>query len=110
MARVVGPRVCGLSASCRSPGAMHPAAAAVTELVLLRSSLPDIPLRAGTLLHARVLERHGAHGIIDLAGAILTAELPDAAEPGARLRVRVAEATGERLHLRMEQAPASPPA
>jgi hypothetical protein len=81
----------------------------VTELVLLRTSMPDIPLRAGTLLHARVLERHAAQAIIDLAGAILTAELPEHVEAGSRLRLRVAEATAERLHLRMEPAPAPVP-
>jgi hypothetical protein len=87
---------------------VHPASG-VTELVLLRTSLPDVPLRAGTLLHARVLERQGGQGIIDLAGAILTAELPEGVEAGARLRVRVAETSAERLHLRMEPPPAPPP-
>jgi hypothetical protein len=88
---------------------MQPAVPAVTELVLLRTSLPDIPLRAGTLLHARVLERHGGQGIIDLAGAILTAELPEHVEAGSRLRLRVRDATAERLHLRLEPAPVAVP-
>jgi hypothetical protein len=79
------------------------------ELVLLRATLPDVPLRPGTLLHARVLERHGSQGVIDLAGAILTAELPEEAAAGDRLRLRVAEATPERLHLRLEPAPVPPP-
>src|SRR5438552_1249138 len=79
------------------------------DLVLLRAAAPDIALRPGTLLPARVLERHGAHhGLIDLAGAVLAAELPPAVEAGTRLRLRVAGTEADRLLLRIEQQPPPP--
>ena len=78
--------------------------------LLLRTQAPDLVLRPGMALAARVLETHGKMGIISLAGVPLTAELPEGLEPGARLRLIVAEATAERVVLRMtDQPPPAPP-
>jgi hypothetical protein len=83
------------------------------DLVLLRSTAPDLPLVVGRILAARVVERHGQHGVINLAGAYLTAELPEDVQAGDRLRLVVQEARGDRAVLALAQEPpplAQPPA
>jgi hypothetical protein len=79
------------------------------DLVLLRSTAPDLPLVVGRVLAARVVERRGQHGVINLAGAYLTAELPDELKIGDRLRLIVQEASGERAVLALAQEPPSGP-
>src|SRR5204863_6072650 len=79
------------------------------DLVLLRGLLADLPLRDGTVLGARVLERDGARGLLALEGGRVWATLPEGIEPGARLRLRVVEATAERVHLQVVPDPASRP-
>jgi len=70
--------------------------------MLLRAAAPDLALLPGRSLMASVLERGPQHvGIINLAGAILTAELPEDVRPGDRLRLVVKEATNERLLLQI---------
>ncbi|HYV15182.1 MAG TPA: hypothetical protein VE972_04105 [Conexibacter sp.] len=71
------------------------------DLVLLRSAAPDLPLAVGRVLAARVIERNGKHGILNLAGALLTAELPDEVQVGDRLRLIVRETTAERVVLQL---------
>ncbi len=70
------------------------------DAVLLRGLLPDIKLAVGTQLLGRVLERHAQHGLLNLAGAVLVAELPDDVEAGQRLRLAVSD-VGERVVLRV---------
>jgi hypothetical protein len=79
------------------------------DLVLLRSTAPDLPLVVGRILAARVVERHGQHGVINLAGAYLTAELPEEVQAGDRLRLVVQEASGDRAVLALAQEPPSGP-
>lgn len=79
------------------------------DLVLLRSTAPDLPLVVGRVLAARVVERRGQHGVINLAGAYLTAELPDELRVGDRLRLVVQEARGEQVVLALAQEPPSGP-
>jgi hypothetical protein len=79
------------------------------DLVLLRSTAPDLPLVVGRVLAARVVERHGRHGVINLAGAYLTAELPEEIQAGDRLRLVVQEARGDRAVLALAQEPPSGP-
>ncbi|HEU4701865.1 MAG TPA: hypothetical protein VFS37_05220 [Conexibacter sp.] len=79
------------------------------DLVLLRSTAPDLPLVVGRVLAARVVERHGQHGVINLAGAYLTAELPEEVQAGDRLRLVVQEARGDRAVLALAQQPPSGP-
>jgi hypothetical protein len=77
------------------------------DLVLLRATAPDLPLIAGRVLVARVAERHGQHGIINLAGAYLTAELPEEVQVGDRLRLVVQGTSGEQLMLALAEGPPS---
>lgn len=81
------------------------------DLVLLRSTAPDLPLVVGRVLAARVVDRHGSHGVINLAGAYLTAELPDEVKAGDRLRLVVQGMTGDKavLALAGDPRPAPPP-
>lgn len=79
------------------------------DLVLLRSTAPDLPLVVGRVLAARVVERHGQHGVINLAGAYLTAELPDEVQAGDKLRLVVQDTSGGRAVLALAQEPPSGP-
>src|SRR3954451_19433831 len=67
------------------------------DLVLLRGLLPDLPLRPGTLVTGRVLDAR----TLVLGGVRLAAQLPEGVEAGAVLRLRVEEASTERVHLRV---------
>src|SRR5690242_4408116 len=78
------------------------------EAALLRSQLPDLVLRPGMTLPARVMERHGQMGLLLLAGTPLSAQLPDELQAGDRLRLRV-EDVGEQVVLRTVDTPASGP-
>src|SRR3954464_1557602 len=76
------------------------------QAALLRAQLPELVLRPGMTLPARVMERHGQMGILLLAGTPLSAQLPDELKAGDRLRLRV-EDGGEQGVLRTGEAPAA---
>jgi len=83
------------------------------QAALLRAQLPELVLRPGMTLPARVMERHGQMGLLLLAGTPLSAQLPDELKAGDRLRLRV-EDVGEQVVLRTVESPsqqqqASPP-
>ncbi|MEA2467722.1 MAG: hypothetical protein QOJ57_1848 [Thermoleophilaceae bacterium] len=83
------------------------------EAALLRKQLPDLLLRPGMTLFARVTERQGQHGIIVLAGSPLVAQLPDEVQAGDKLRLLVEDTRGERVTMKLVQdqpvaAPANP--
>jgi hypothetical protein len=78
------------------------------EAALLRAQLPELVLRPGMTLPARVMERHGQMGLLLLAGTPLAAQLPDELKAGDRLRLRVDD-VGEQVVLRMVETPASGP-
>ena len=82
------------------------------DALLLRTRLPELVLRPGLSVVARVAARgQGEHGVLVLAGVPLTAKLPEAVEAGETLRLHVTEVTEERVVMRMESpvaAPASP--
>src|SRR5690349_12308334 len=69
------------------------------QLVLLRSLLGELPLKPGTVMAARVIDAR----TIALAGVRMPATLPEGLEPGVAMRVRVREASGERLLLQIVQ-------
>ena len=75
------------------------------ELILLRSVLPELVIRPGMALAARVAERQGRHGIITIAGNPLVAELPEGVERGENLRLRVDEVTGDKVFMRLMEQP-----
>jgi hypothetical protein len=76
------------------------------EAALLRAQLPELVLRPGMTLPARVIERHGQFGVLLLAGTPLSAELPDELAAGDRLRLRVEDIAGDRVLLRAMESPA----
>lgn len=81
------------------------------DLVLLRGLLADVPLRPGAVLGARVLEREGNRGLLALEGGRVWATLPEGVQAGSRLRLRVVEASRERVHLQVvQEAEAQQPA
>src|SRR5256885_15947926 len=64
------------------------------EASLIRRQLPDLLLRPGMTLFARVAEREGRHGIIVLAGSPLVAGLPRGGQGGGQPRLLVQETPG----------------
>ena len=69
---------------------------------MLKAELPALVLRPGMMLAARVAETHGNRGLLMIANAALAAELPDGVQAGDTLKLRVQEATGDRIVMRME--------
>jgi hypothetical protein len=74
------------------------------DALALRSQLPDLRLREGASVVARVAARQAEHGVIVLAGAPLVAKLPPEIEAGQTLHLKVAEVTPEQVTLRLDQA------
>src|SRR3954463_16704349 len=80
------------------------------EAALIRRQLPDLLLRPGMTLFARVAEREGRHGIIVLAGSPLVAELPDEVQVGDKLRLLVQDTRGDRVAMKLiQEQPAAAP-
>jgi hypothetical protein len=74
------------------------------KTLLLQTQLPDVQLRAGTSVVARVASRGEQHGVIVIAGIPLSAQLPkDVGMAGETLRLAVADVTPERVTLQLEQ-------
>lgn len=72
--------------------------------LLLQTQLPDIQLRPGTSVVARVASRGEQHGVLVIAGIPLTAELPkEVGRAGETLRLAVSDVTPERVTLQLEQ-------
>src|SRR4051794_28193155 len=77
------------------------------EAAFFRRAMPDLILREGSTLAARVAERHGRHGVITLGGTPLLAELPDGVKTGDTLQLLVADTRGEKVVMRLlQEAPA----
>jgi hypothetical protein len=80
------------------------------EAALLRRQMPDLLLKPGMTLMARVSEREGRHGIIVLAGSPLVAQLPDEVQAGDKLRLMVEDTRGERVTMKLvNEQPTAPP-
>jgi hypothetical protein len=77
---------------------------------LLRNQAPELVLRLGSTVAARVLERHGARGLIAIGNAVLAAELPEQVKAGDRLRLLVHDANGDRITLKLVHEVQSQPA
>src|SRR3954454_15202380 len=78
---------------------------------LLRAQLPDVPLREGASMMARVASRGESHAVIVIAGIPVTAQIPPEVQAGATLKLKVEEVTPERVTLRIDpQQPAQPQA
>ena len=74
------------------------------DALALRAKLPELTLREGASVVARVAAREAGHGVIVLAGVPLVAKLPPEVETGQTLHLRVAEVTPEQVTLRLDQA------
>ena len=53
------------------------------DALLLRTQLPDLPIREGSSLMARVASRGDTHAVLVIAGLPVTAKLPPEVEAGA---------------------------
>jgi hypothetical protein len=89
---------------------MEPIAVAAA---LLREQLPDVTLRPGSTVVARVASVNQQHAVLVLAGVPLTAEVPPGLENGTTLRLKVREVTPERVTLQIDPqsqaVPQAPP-
>lgn len=89
------------------------------DALLLRTQMPELVLRPGLSVVARVAARgEGPLGVLVLAGVPLTAHLPEEVEAGETLRLTVSEVSPERVTMKLEpqtpavvpgQAPPPPP-
>jgi len=82
------------------------------QAALIKAQLPDVTLRAGTSVVARVLSRGEHHGVIVIAGIPLTATLPEEiGKTGETLRLSVSDVTPERVTLKLDEVvnPAAQP-
>jgi hypothetical protein len=79
------------------------------KTLLLKEAMPELILRPGMSVVARVASRAEQHGILVLAGVPLTAQLPEEAKAGATLRLKVTEVTPERVTLQLDGPPLLPP-
>ncbi|MDP9383764.1 MAG: hypothetical protein M3P50_00745, partial [Actinomycetota bacterium] len=85
---------------------MHPVS---LDVALLRLQLPDLVLRPGMSVVARVASRgEGTAASLVLAGALLKATVPAEVRAGETLRLTVAETSAERIVLRLEGSQAPP--
>jgi hypothetical protein len=74
------------------------------QTLLLRAQLPDVTLRPGTSVVARVLSRGEHHGVLVSAGVPLSAQLPtDVGATGETLRLTVSDVTADRVTMRLDQ-------
>jgi len=74
------------------------------QTLLLRTQLPEVTLRPGTSIVARVLSRGDQHGVLVIAGIPLSAQLPEAiGKTGETLRLTVSDVTPDRVTLQLDQ-------
>jgi hypothetical protein len=76
---------------------------------LLRAQLPDVPIREGATMMARVASKGEGRAVLVIAGMPLTAEVPPEVPAGATLKLKVKEVSAERVWLQIDhQAPSAP--
>jgi hypothetical protein len=73
------------------------------QLITLQQVMPDVTLRLGQSLLARVAERHGDRGILMIAGQPLVAQLPEHVRPGDVLKLAVRDITAEQVVMQMHE-------
>jgi hypothetical protein len=69
---------------------------------LLRAQLPEVPLREGAVMMARVASRGESHAVIVIAGIPVTAQVPPEVQAGATLKLKVTDVSPERVMLQIE--------
>jgi len=73
------------------------------QLITLQQVMPDVTLRLGQSLLARVAERHGDKGILMIAGQPLVAQLPEHVRAGDVLKLAVRDITAEQVVMQMHE-------
>ena len=73
------------------------------QLITLQQVMPDVTLRLGQSLLARVAERHGDRGILMIAGQPLVATLPENVRAGDVLKLAVRDITAEQVVMQMHE-------
>jgi hypothetical protein len=73
------------------------------QLITLQQVMPDVTLRLGQSLLARVAERHGDRGILMIAGQPLVATLPENVRAGDVLKLAVRDVTAEQVVMQMHE-------
>jgi hypothetical protein len=74
---------------------------------LLRAQLPDVPIREGASMLARVASKGESHAVLVIAGIPVTAELPPEVPEGATLKLKVKEVSAERVWLQIDPQPSA---
>jgi hypothetical protein len=80
------------------------------QLITLQQVMPDVSLRLGQSLVARVAERHGDRGILMIAGQPLVAQLPEHVRAGDVLKLAVRDITAEQVVMQMHEGKEAPEA
>jgi hypothetical protein len=73
------------------------------QLITLQQVMPDVTLRLGQSLLARVAERHGERGILMIAGHPLVAQLPEHVRAGDVLKLAVKDISGEQVVMQLHE-------
>jgi hypothetical protein len=73
------------------------------QLITLQQVMPDVTLRLGQSLLARVADRHGDRGILMIAGQPLVAQLPEHVRAGDVLKLAVRDITAEQVVMQMHE-------
>jgi hypothetical protein len=78
------------------------------QLIMLQQAMPDVTLRLGQSLLARVAERHGEKGILMIAGQPLVAQLPEQVRAGDVLKLAVKDISSEQVVMQMHEGKEAP--
>ena len=73
------------------------------QLVTLQQVMPDVSLRLGQSLVARVAERHGDRGILMIAGQPIVAQLPEQVRAGDVLKLAVKDVSAEQVIMQLHE-------
>ena len=74
------------------------------QLIQLQAMMPDVTLRQGQTLVARVAERNDHKGILMLAGKPIVAELPENVRAGDVLKLAVKDISADKVVMQMREA------
>ena len=78
------------------------------QVALLKERLPELVLRPGMRVVARVVSQEAGRGVLALAGATLRAELPAELKAGERLRLEVSDVAADRVTMRLVESAGMP--
>ena len=73
------------------------------QLITLQAVMPDVTLRLGQTLLARVADRHGDRGILMIAGQPLVAQLPAHVRAGDVLKLAVRDISAEQVVMQLHE-------